>query len=123
MKYLPVTLLCLIAGAAAFGCTSTPEAPTAGLGAHRGAVLSIRPDAVWTASKETLAGLGPVQVDEATRTATARTATGTITVRIEPYDAAGARSILRVAAQSGGEAQPEVEDQVQLAIQKKLLGR
>lgn len=120
MKALSFLLLLTISAAA---CTGAPESKASDLGRHRGAVLSAPPDAVWAASRDALAPLGTVQVEGDGRTASVRTSGGRITVRVEPYDAAATRSILRVSAESQGESRPEIADRLQLEIQRALLSR
>lgn len=113
-----VSSLGLVAALAA--CRSEPEVPKGSLGRHAGAVLSVPPDALWVATKRTLAGWGTPRFDEASHTATAVRAGSAVTVRVDPKDAAGQRSILRVVAERDGRVDTETVDRVQLEIQRSL---
>ena len=117
------TLCSILALCTLAACTSDPSPPAAstGLGTHRGAVIETPPATAWAAAKATVRGMGSIEVDEATRTLRVVRSGEVLTIRIDPYDSAGTRSILRVAASAGGEPDPESADRVQLAIQRALL--
>ena len=120
MRSLRILLPCLLAGA----CVTEPDTAgrhdPANLGTHRGAVLSVAPEAAWAASKSALGELGAVTVDEADRTVRAQWADGSATVRVDPQDAGGTQSILRISARAGGRDAPELADRIQLSIQRVL---
>ena len=66
----------------------------------RGVVVAHAPNTVWAATRAVLVrvGRGGAKVDEGERTASAVVDGAIVTVRVEPYDSAGSRTILRVIA-------------------------
>lgn len=122
MRSALLTLTALLA-AALGGCTSDgyarPVEKTAGV------VVAYPPDVVWEETQWVMAYVGSTyKADSATRIARSyQGAGGLVTAKVEPYDRAGTRSILRVSARAGKVDAPEVAERVRMMIQQRLLQR
>ncbi len=121
MKIL-AALLCIALPLAA--CT-TPDEYAVSVEKSSGVVMQASPDLVWAKAKQTVMRFtqNGYSADEGKRIVRGFLALGSVTVKVEPRDASGTRTILRVSAQAGGLNSQETADRVTLAIQQAVLGQ
>jgi len=119
MKLL-AALLCIALPLAA--CTAPDESPVA-VEKSAGVVMQASPDLVWAKAKQTVMRIARngYSANEGNRTVKGFMGLGSVTVKVEPRDASGTRTILRVTAQAGGLDSPETAAKVTLAIQEAVL--
>jgi ABC-type glycerol-3-phosphate transport system substrate-binding protein len=120
MKLL-AALLCIVLPLTA--CAS-PDESAISVEKTSGVVMQASPDLVWAKSKQIIMSIARngYNANEGERIAKAFIGPGgSVTVKVEPRDASGTRTILRVAAQAGGKNSPDTAEKVTTAIQQAVL--
>ena len=120
MKLLAASL-CIVLPLAA--CTSQDEYPIA-VEKSSGVVMQAPPDLVWAKAKQTVMRFARngYTANESTRIVKGFIGPGgSVSVKVEPRDASGTRTILRVSARGDGLNAPDTAETVTLAIQAAVL--
>lgn len=117
----PLSFLCVFFALVLSACIT--DSASSGLEKSRGVVLSYPPELVWQETKITLQSLGQVtDLDDDERSLDVSLGRDQVVLAaIDDYDRTGTKAILRVTAQRGKTAAPDIASQITARIQERLL--